>query len=115
MYAVTVPVGDAPSQVARHDESFARQVCATHVAIDTQLESFGQLVGLVQQRVATHVAHDEPGLLKICAAPAQVPPSSDPTVPLSVELLPPSGCGAAPPPGAAAEQGTPSTGLQLPS
>jgi hypothetical protein len=91
MYSVIVPVGAAPSQVTRHDESFARHVCATQTAIDVQAGSFGQLVGFEQQWIATQVAHDEPAALKISFAPAHVPPSPS-SVPLSVAPPPPSPC-----------------------
>jgi hypothetical protein len=93
MYSVTAEVGEAPSQVGRHDESFAMQLCVTHTAIDRQFGSFGQLEDVEQQLAATHVAHEGAAMLamlKISVAPAQVPPSPSTTVPLSVTWLPPS-------------------------
>jgi hypothetical protein len=115
MYSVSVPGGDAPSQVMRHDWSFARQLCATHTAIDVQAGSFGQLVASEQQCVATQAAHDEAAVLKIWLAPVQVPPSPTTPVPLSVAVPPPSPCGEAPPPGTGAPQVRPRAGTQGPS
>jgi len=114
MYSVIVPGAEALSQVRRHDWSFARQLVATQTAMDTQAGSFGQLVELEQQFAVTHVAHEEPAVLKICVAAGQLPPSPSISTPVSAGAPASPGGEAPPPPDTAALQGTPLTGLQLP-
>ncbi len=94
MYAVTDPVGRDPSHMGRQFGSFGMQLLTTQPAIEMQAGSFGQLVGVAQQFVATQVAHDDE-LRKISLAPVHVPPS--PAVLLSLGPPPPSPCAEEPP------------------
>jgi hypothetical protein len=113
MNSVRVPVGAAPSHVARQDWSFARHPEATHAAMLTQAGSFGQLVGPEQHAAAMQFAHDEPGVVKIWLAPVHVPPSVTTTTPLSG--TPPSPGGDAPPPATGVAHVAPFVGTQVPS
>lgn len=112
MYSVTLPVGDAASQVARHDGSFCRHDVVTHSAICRHAGSLGQLVAPEQQFVSAHVAQDDAAALKICITPGQLP-ASVPT-PASSSGGPASLGGDAPPPGVPPGQGAPPVDLHAP-
>jgi len=113
MNSVRVPVGAAPSHVARQVWSFARHDVATHEATLRQAGSFGQLVGPEQHAVAMQLAQDEPGVVKIWLAPVHVPASVTKTTPLS--KTPPSLGGEVPPPLTGPVHMAPSVGLHVPS
>jgi hypothetical protein len=109
----SVPAGAAAEHVLTHDTSFARHVAATHDATLTHAGSFGQAVEPAQHAEAMQLAHDEPGAVKIWLAPVHDPASTKTTTPVSG--IPASRGGEVLPPDPGVVQGTPLTGLQLPS
>jgi hypothetical protein len=111
---VVVSGADALSHVIRHEASFARQVWATHTAIEVQAGSLGQLAA-PQQLATTQLAHDEPAALKISAAPGQLPASLATTPASSLAAAPPSPCGDEPPPFRLDLQGAVAVGVHEPS
>jgi hypothetical protein len=86
-----------------------------HAAMLTQAGSFGHAVGPAQQNVATQLAHDDPGVVKIWFAPVHAPVPASTTITTAASRMPPSRGGEDPPPATGPLHGIPLTVLQGPS